>query len=66
MSQPLDDGTDLLAPIPAAGTGALVGYACVSTKGQILDRQIHALTQAGCIRIFADKKSGKNAEREEL
>jgi hypothetical protein len=22
---------------------------------------IHALTEAGCIRIFADKKSGKNA-----
>ncbi|MFF3632146.1 recombinase family protein [Streptomyces sp. NPDC002164] len=33
---------------------------------QLLDRQIHALTEAGCIRIFADKKSGKNAEREEL
>jgi DNA invertase Pin-like site-specific DNA recombinase len=38
----------------------------VSTKGQLLDRQIHALTETGCIRIFADKKSGKNAEREEL
>ncbi|SCK63476.1 MULTISPECIES: recombinase family protein [unclassified Streptomyces] len=43
-----------------------MGYARVSTKGQLLDRQIHALTEAGCIRIFADKKSGKNAEREEL
>jgi DNA invertase Pin-like site-specific DNA recombinase len=38
----------------------------VSTKGQLLDRQVHALTEAECIRIFADKKSGKNAEREEL
>ncbi|MFD4945695.1 recombinase family protein [Streptomyces sp. NPDC058409] len=38
----------------------------MSTEGQLLDRQIHALTEAGCIRIFADKKSGKNAEREEL
>ncbi|WP_246143892.1 recombinase family protein [Actinacidiphila oryziradicis] len=64
MQQPPDDDTaDLLAP-PA--TGGLVGYARVSTKGQLLDRQIHALTEAGCIRIFADKKSGKNAEREEL
>ena len=35
----------------------------MSTKGQLLDRQIHALTEAGCIRIFSDKKSGKNAER---
>ncbi|WP_374195540.1 recombinase family protein [Streptomyces sp. ISL-87] len=32
----------------------------------MLDRQIHALSEAGCIRIFPDKKSGKNAEREEL
>ena len=41
-------------------------YARVSTKDQFLDRQITALTEAGCIRIFADKKSGKNAGREEL
>ncbi|MGW9596325.1 recombinase family protein [Streptomyces chartreusis] len=32
----------------------------------MLDRQIHGLTEAGCIQIFTDKKSGKNAEREEL
>ncbi|MFK8907961.1 recombinase family protein [Streptomyces sp. YS-3] len=38
----------------------------VSTEGQLLDRQIHVLTEAGCIRIFSDKESGKNAEREEL
>ncbi|KUO16059.1 DNA invertase [Streptomyces dysideae] len=57
---------DLLAPVPAVWTGSLVGYARVSTKGQLLDRQIHALTEARCIRIFSDKKSGKNAEREEL
>lgn len=61
-----DDTADLLAPVPAVRTGGLVGYARVSTKGQLLDRQIHALTEAGCIRIFADKKSGKNTEREEL
>ncbi|GHD83304.1 recombinase family protein [Streptomyces goshikiensis] len=65
QTPPDGDTADLLAPVPAV-QGALVGYARVSTQGQLLDRQIHALTEAGCIRIFADKKSGKNAEREEL
>ena len=57
---------DLLATEPAVLSGALIGYARVSTKDPFLDRQITALTEAGCIRIFADKKSGKSVEREEL
>ncbi|MFF2133531.1 recombinase family protein [Streptomyces olivochromogenes] len=61
-----DDTAHLLTPVQAVRTGDLVGYVRVSTKAQLLEWQIHALTEAGCIRIFADKKSGKNAEREEL
>ncbi|MGX1841163.1 recombinase family protein [Streptomyces diastaticus] len=61
-----EDGDDVLQAFPANTTGARIGYARVSSKGQNLDRQIAALEGAGCARIFKDKKSGKNAEREEL
>lgn len=38
------------------------GYARVSSKDQNLARQIDALTNAGCKRIFQEKQSGKNIQ----
>lgn len=46
---------------------AIVGYARVSSDDQSLDIQIQQLTEAGCEKIFSEKKSGvKLAERSEL
>lgn len=44
---------------------AKVGYARVSTKEQNLDLQIEFLQEAGCEKIFSEKKSGMR-ERPEL
>jgi len=42
--------------------GEIVGYARVSTAGQSLDVQQDKLKQFGCTRVFAEKRSGRQAE----
>ena len=44
----------------------LVGYARISTITQNEDRQIEALNNAGCEKIYLDKLSGKDTNRPQL
>ena len=46
--------------------GEKIGYARVSTREQNLSSQEDALNNAGCVRIFTDKISGKEIRREGL
>lgn len=39
------------------------GYARVSSKEQNLDRQVKALKEFGCHKLYCDKQSGKDFER---
>jgi len=43
-----------------------IGYACVSMKDQNLSLQLDALEKEGCEKMFQEKATGGNADREEL
>lgn len=47
-------------PTPLA---VIVGYARVSTKSQILDRQLDTLTRFDTVKVFTDKTSGRTMAR---
>lgn len=58
--------TDPIETSIKSPTGQIVGYARGSSVGQNLERQLETLRTTGCERIFQEKVSGANRNREQL
>lgn len=65
-ARPFDQAADVLSAVPAGLTGGLVGCARMSASAQSLDQQTRALAAVGCVKVFADDKSGRDTEGPEL
>jgi len=50
----------------AISNNQVLGYARVSTRHQKLDRQMIALKEYGCDKVFTDKATGTNTDRQGL
>lgn len=57
---------DVTGPPTSTTPARIFGYARVSTLGQDLSYQRQQLRRAGCVRIFEEKRSGKNPDRVQL
>jgi DNA invertase Pin-like site-specific DNA recombinase len=44
----------------------IIGYARVSTDGQTLMAQQASLSEAGCVKVYAEKQSGAKTDRAQL
>src|SRR5690606_40206254 len=62
----MDTFPDPLAAEPVVLTEIRIGYARISTREQKLDRQMDALTAAGCRRIFAATQSRRTDDGPQL
>ena len=62
------DAINVIRPngLEPTSTGRILGYARVSTTVQDLAYQRMQLRLAGCVRIFEEKRSGKNLQRPQL